>query len=502
MNDPVLFWNDVLLEASRRDFTPEFIKNPQHGGPTRTSRAMAMVHLAIHDAYFGIEGSNPTYLSKKGVTLPAVNSAASVNAAISAAALIVLNGLYPAFSSFFTQKAAEFEIHGNATRINEGHKFGTDVGLAILALRKNDQSAGEMPYAPSSAYGKHREDPFAPGQGYLTPWWGGVSRFTNAGHASLDAPPGHTHADYLQNPDYLRDYIEVVGKGVHMGGTRTPEETAIGLYWGYDGANKLGVPPRLYNQIARMIVQKASPAHTVKDNVRLFAMINVAMADAGIDAWHWKYEYNLWRPVVGIREAAKSMGPSGNPDRTATATADATAPGDPFWAPLGAPQTNPPPDKPGSFYKTPGFPAYPSGHATFGAAMFQALQLFKGKTAITLQQVIDHEDSMKRPGDEPGLEFDFTSEELDGKSIDPNGSVRPKHERKFTNYIAPIWENSISRVFLGVHWRFDGLPRTDHPNKMIGGVELGLAIGEETFAFFNPTASAASPAKKRKGGKA
>jgi hypothetical protein len=151
---------------------------------------------------------------------------------------------------------------------------------------------------------------------------------------------------------------------------RTPEQTVIGLFWGYDGAAELGTPPRLYNQIVRQvaIAQNNDPAK----NARLFAFVNAAMADAGILAWEQKYRYDLWRPVVGIREHDPSMGP-------AAAEAANTLPdvGDAGWLPLGAPSTNS--DGVRRAFKkngTPHFPAYPSGHATFGAAAFQITRLF------------------------------------------------------------------------------------------------------------------------------
>ena len=187
------------------------------------------------------------------------------------------------------------------------------------------------------------------------------------------------------------------------------------------------------------------------------------MADAGIDAWHYKYTNNLWRPVVGVREE-KSPG------------------GDVFWAPLGAPQTNRANARP----TTPPFPAYPSGHATFGAALFQTLRLRLASNAspITLADVLAAETAAVPL---PNESFQFVSDELDGRALDSDGSVRTHHDRHFSSYAQAIYENSISRVYLGVHWRFDGLPRSAADN--IGGVPLGLAIGEQVHEFFNRTQS-------------
>jgi hypothetical protein len=120
---------------------------------------------------------------------------------------------------------------------------------------------------------------------------------------------------------------------------RTADQTVRGIYWAYDGASGLGTPPRLYNQIVREVAMKTpnpnntgTPnTNTEEQNARLFALVNVAMADAGILAWDQKYVHDLWRPVVGIREHDTSMGPTGGGNDNIGDNCD------PFWLPLGAP---------------------------------------------------------------------------------------------------------------------------------------------------------------------
>jgi hypothetical protein len=106
-------------------------------------------------------------------------------------------------------------------------------------------------------------------------------------------------------------------------------------------------------------------------NARLFALVNLAMADAGIACWESKYFYDFWRPVLGVRESDPGTGPSGLGDGNPLTI------GDPAWTPLGAPASN----QSGTDF-TPPFPAYPSGHATFGAALFRILERFYGTDAI------------------------------------------------------------------------------------------------------------------------
>ncbi|MCX6607447.1 MAG: vanadium-dependent haloperoxidase [Acidobacteria bacterium] len=255
---------------------------------------------------------------------------------------------------------------------------------------------------------------------------------------------------------------------------RTAEQTLIGTFWGYDGAAELGTPPRLYNQIVRKVAEMKgnSPAQ----NARLFALVNAAMGDAGILAWEQKYIHNFWRPVVGIREADGSMGPVG----TAATTIGSEC--DPAWLPLGAPASN-------STRKngTPAFPAYPSGHATFGAAALQVTRLF---------YCLDEGPSK---GDSEFAELGIVSDELNGVTQDNRGTVRPKHTRRFEKGLwGMIEENGRSRVYLGVHWVFDAfIEKADHSmdlSRNIGGVPLGLAIAKDVMKA-SETAGWVSPVK-------
>lgn len=215
-------------------------------------------------------------------------------------------------------------------------------------------------------------------------------------------------------------------------------------------------------------------------NARLFALVNAAMGDAGILAWDDKYDYDVWRPVVGVREHDGAMGPMApTPGDTLAAECD------PDWRPLGAPDSN----NKGGLDFTPPFPAYPSGHATFGAAALHMIRLFYGK----LPGDISPDAIYKGP---------FISEELNGKTTDSHGVVRAAHSRKFAGGLwQMIVENGFSRVFLGVHWYFDAFalkPNKTAPDlsKFIGGVPLGLKIAEDIWAFGNqkgPKKSIAGP---------
>jgi len=461
MSDPILIWNAVALEANRVSHTNG---QGEQVGPTLSARALAIVHLAMYDAFAGVRKTPavlPPYLSG----LPVPGAGATTEAAVAAAAHATLSGLFPSQQPFF-----DIVLAGAGDPSNAGHVFGLAVAQAILADRAADPNAAFGGHVPSPARGRHRVDPDNPGQGFYAPFYGARSKgFAITARHELAAPP-------LDNAEYERALRQVRGKGIapELMGTlpaasdaRTPEETVIGTFWGYDGAPNLGTPPRLYNQIVRAIA--TARGNTPDDNARLFAFVNVAMADAGILAWDQKYLHDLWRPVVAIREHDTSMGPAAS-----TGQNDMSDDCDPGWLPLGAPNSN-------SAAKnfTPPFPAYPSGHATFGAAVFHITRLFY-KVPVG-----------NRQRDNLANGLTFVSDELNGVNRDNKGAVRPRHVRSFPDGLwQMIEENGRSRVFLGVHWVFDAfaVKNNGQPNltkkvggKFVGGVPLGLLVAEDIF---------------------
>ena len=156
---------------------------------------------------------------------------------------------------------------------------------------------------------------------------------------------------------------------------------------------------------------------------RLLALVNVSMADAAIAVWESKFFYRYWRPVTGIRESDLGTGPTGGGDGNFATI------GDPGFTPLGAPASN----LTGPNF-TPPFPAYPSGHAGFGGALFQTLRNFYRTDDIA---------------------FTFTSDEFNGTTVDNAGNVRSLKPRSFSSLSEAEEENGQSRIYLGIHWSFD-----------------------------------------------
>jgi hypothetical protein len=470
--DQILYWNGVALEADRLAHTELHDSEARSRGPIGSSRALAIVHLAMHDAYFTITpAAHGPYLEAP----PPAPPGASSDAAIAAAAHATLSALYPAQKARLDVAHADAGLNGAG--VAAGHAHGRAIGQALLALRGSDPGVSDDGYAASVARGAHRPDPLNPGLGFYAPFYGArAGCFAVTQRYRLDAPPQISTVEY---DDALE---EVRGKGIapDLIGTlpatitpRTAEETLIGVFWAYDGAKKLGTPPRFYNQIVRAVA--VAQGNTTAQNARLFALVNAAMADAGVLAWDDKYHYDLWRPIVGIREHDPSMGPTG-----VAGGSGIDDDCDPFWQPLGAPKTN----EPGTVNFTPPFPAYPSGHATFGAAALQVTRRFYNVT-------VNGPDNLAA-----GL--GFVSEELNGVNVDNRGTVRARHVRKFPGGLwQMIEENGRSRVFLGVHWVFDAFA-VDGDGEVdltqnIGGVRLGHDIANNLAANGLKAANAAGP---------
>jgi hypothetical protein len=243
--DPILEWNEIMLDANARDHER---KAPEQGGPTRTSRAFAITHLAMYDAYVNVVQVSDPYL-------PSVKAPANTNAAVAAsvAAYVSLSFLYPSQASRFDQ-AIRTSLQRYAYGVSEynGIILGKYMALRILLDRRNDGSEVAGRYEPSGDVGTHDVDPLNPNQGFLDPNWGNVRPFALPNTTRFTAPP----LPSLRSREYAAAFEEVKtlgGDGITTPTSRTDEQTVIGIFWAYDGTPGLGTPPRLYNQITRVL---------------------------------------------------------------------------------------------------------------------------------------------------------------------------------------------------------------------------------------------------------
>ena len=405
--DVIIDWDKIACQTQRADTTRK--------GPTWSSRNLAIVHASMYDAVNSIDRGHEAYRVLANAPAGASEDAAAVQAAYRA-----LVSLYPGQktkldAALATSLAA---IPDGASK-TDGIALGDSVAQAIVAWRSTDGAENVYPFTPTPGPGIWSSDPLHPGQQPLNVGWGNLMPFAvrNSVEFMQGPPPA------LNSPEYTASFNEVKDLGAKISPSRTADQTQIGIFWAYDRGG-LGPPPILYNQ--NTIAIATAKGNTMVENARLFALTNIAMADAGVTCWQGKYVYNFWRPITAVRGADTD----GNPDTTY----------DPNWQPLGAPGPN------GDNF-TPPFPAYASGHATFGAALFQTLTHFYGSDKFN---------------------FALSSDELPGVT------------RNYSRFSQASEENAYSRIYLGVHWSFDATQ----------GVTCGNHISDYICAnYLRPTAS-------------
>ncbi|PYL00664.1 MAG: hypothetical protein DME19_04305 [Verrucomicrobia bacterium] len=366
--DVVTDWNNAALDAIRAGKTP----------PPIASRALAILHSSIYDAVNGITRTHEAYFVPS-----AVPASASREAAASAAAHKALVALFPSAASSFDQLNASILLGiQDSPHKSAGVAWGESVADQILARRADDGSSATV--SPPSSSGPGSWVPTPPANAaYLLPHWGFITPFATTDHLQF-RPPG---PPALNSAKYAADCNEVKALGRAVGSTRTADQSQIALFWA-DGAGT-ETPPGHWNSIAQEV--GAAHGNTLEQNARLFALMNIAMADAAICAWDAKYTFNFWRPVTAIR----------NSDLDGNAATDP----DPAWT---------------SFIVTPPFPDYVSGHSTFSGAASAVLAMFYGTDNIS-----------------------FTT----------GSDFLPGVQRNFNSFSAAADEAAVSRLYGGIHFR-------------------------------------------------
>ena len=297
--------------------------------PLLTSRAVALVSGSVYDAVNGIDPGLRSLFVQPSAPHPASQRAAAVQAAYA-----ILLHLYPAQATNLTNhRNASLSVlaqYEKPKAINNGVAWGQTVADAIWASRLTDGIAPAPPpfvgvlgiETTPPAIGAWRPTPPANAAGAgpqfatMTPWV-----LTRPSLFRLPPPPA------LNSAQYATDLAEVVAMGSLTGSGRTSDQSELAYFWA-------GNTPLYWNRIAAQLSTNASLSFP--QNVRLFALLNVTMADAAIACWDSKYRYVFWRPITAIRTGVAGV-----------VTAD------PTWEPWLD-------DLPA----TPPHPEYPSGHST------------------------------------------------------------------------------------------------------------------------------------------
>lgn len=360
---PVTFWNNVAVQA---------VTVGRAGPPGLLD--LAIVHAAVHDAVQAIEGRFEPYAFEDA------SATGSTQAAVAAAAYGVLAGIYPAQRPGPTgldQIYGDY-VSSQGLVADPGLDVGADAALALLAHYR--------PLIPLPAYFGINET----GQWRSTPPANAAMQFEFLAYTEpftllrqSQFRPGPPPP--LASGRYLRDYNEVKEKGALVGSTRTFAETDLGYFWSENFVAQC-------NRTLRSIADAAVP--DTGDSARLFALANIAAADAAISGWESKIHFNFWRPITAIREGDVD----GNNETV----------GDPTWS---------------SLIPSPPYPDYTSGANNLTGAFTTILQLF------------------------------FETDDF-GFSITSNAPLAVQKTRAYSRFSEMADEVVDARIFLGIHFRF------------------------------------------------
>jgi len=328
--DVVTDWNNCTLDIIKITGSP----------PTLSTHALAMVHIAVYDAVNTIYQSYDPYYTDIDV-----QTDVSPEASAASAAYEILRYIFPEYTSVFNMKLNESISHIQDGQPKElGISLGKQVAEEIILLRRFDGWDRMVTYDPEIIPGVWRPTP----PGYVPPVgtnWGQVTPFAMLSQSQLRPGPPPD----LKSREYSKAVEEVAAMGSDCSQMRTPDQTEIAYFWA-DDYNSVS-PPGRWNIVARIIAENRR--NTLYENARLFALLNITLADAAVCTWDCKYTYDLWRPITAIREADTDNNPKtkANPD----------------WNPL---------------LITPAFPEYTSGHSAFGAAAAKIIAYFFGTDRI------------------------------------------------------------------------------------------------------------------------
>jgi hypothetical protein len=361
--DTVTDWNQIAIEVMKA-------ANIRVGsGPGL--RTLAMVHVAMSDAINSVQSRYTRYVA----TVPVIPGASAEMAAAAAARQILVQ-LYPNQKAMIDDAYAGFvkSIPDGAAK-SDGISLGEQVAAAVQADRAADGTSVPDTYRPMTSPGVWV--PTTPPQfaqyARAKPW------VLKSADQFRPGPPSQ-----LSSALYARDYNETKTLGGAKSTARTPEQTAAVKFW------DIQTLAPAWQAAARQL--SAAKGLSLAENARLFALLNMGVANSVIADWDAKFTYNFWRPVTAIR--------NGDMDGN-----DATE-RDPSWTPL---------------EPTPMHPEYPSQAA-----------IAAGVAVGVLESVF---------GSKPGT------------TITATAFMDPKLTRQFNSVSQMAEEHRNVRVWGGIHFR-------------------------------------------------
>jgi hypothetical protein len=334
-------------------------------------------------------------------------------AAAAQAAHDVLVAINPSFTATYDAALASQLGPDPSGFVRHGAEVGAAVAKEILSWRQNDGWV----VSPFPAYS---EPPF-PGRWQRTPPANAAPTFTHVQGAAplavlsptqyLPVPP-----PALTSAQYATDLNEIKQIGKSDSASRTPEQTAIARLWNGTAASGTGTASN-YASIWNSIARDAAMARglSLVETARMFALMNVSIHDALQTAQTSKFVFGLWRPVTAIRQADTDLNAATDPDAA--------------WLPL---------------LGTPPYPSYAGNMATIGAGAARALQLV------------------------------FGTNDMPVKATWHQSGGQPDVTHEFPGFWEAAEEQSESRIYGGIHYRFD----------QVAGQRIGRSVAEFVAANF------------------
>ena len=247
--------------------------------PFAGTRAMAIVHTAMFDAINSIEGRYTPY--KFTVSAPPGSSPEAAGVASAHAALVKL---FPEQKAALDASyAASLAQIPDGTGKTAGIAVGEEVAAKVLAWRASDGADAPNTYRPVTTPGAYTITTLPVGTqwGSVTPW------VMERGSQFRPSPP-----PALASAEWAADYNEVKDIGGKKSAKRTSEQTDTARFWTITG-------PQSFDPIVRQLA--SAPGRSLSQNARLFALVEMAVADSYIAVFDAKYTYNFWRPITAIR---------------------------------------------------------------------------------------------------------------------------------------------------------------------------------------------------------
>jgi hypothetical protein len=389
VGNPVTDWNQIAVT------TLTGLPGPAGGAPPAAQVNVGMVQGAVYDAVNATEPKHHRpYLLKRRFAATASKEAAVATAAYTVLSNIVSTvpasipflGKESVVQSLASQYASSLEAIPDSPFKAQGIAAGKAAAEAMIAARAGDGRFGPSQWKPNSAAG-HWQPLINPatGQPILdpTPWVGGVKPFLMQSSSQFRTAGPQA----LGSAAWAQDFNEVKALGRANSAVRTPEQTYIARWW-------QSTVVASWNAVARDLIGREEL--DLVDSARLFAMQNLAAADAAINCWNDKYYWDFWRPWNAIPRALEDDNPATEPDPTWTALI--TAP----------------------------YPEHPSGHLCLDGAHLRVLRMFFGDVI------------------EGGFQITSTSTFL--LPDDPR-------TRTFSSFSQALAEITEARIWAGLHYR-------------------------------------------------